>query len=240
MASSPQSCSRTAGSARSRWGETVSVGRVQLEVTVRCTKGPCPVEKAFDLITFRDNPTVFYGGQGKGDVLQQVEASSVAAAVEVKASPSGDIAAGGEYAKDIFALLWLATEYQAATFFVLLDKSSPRFRVGTQREQGPPANNWMTGQVLVRNGRVMKGTGEPAAQRTSLSELGIVLVPTPPAAPVPYVEVWTVQPGKAGQAWSTHLCYATLQPDRQNRHITVAEAKARARALLTKQVKRSA
>jgi len=197
----------------------ISVGRVQLEFTVSCNDSGCPVEKDVDVVVFNDTPVLRYGGQGAGDVLQQVEASHLAAAIELKASPSGDLASGGEYAKDIFALLWLAEAKQVSTFFVLLDTSLAPFADRSESPDTLVPGSWMEGTIYLRTRGWDRLSDEPATLKTSLRGLGIELSREVPDTP--HVEVWSIQCDAARELVPDQR-FASLMPGVANRHIRLA------------------
>jgi hypothetical protein len=151
-----------------------------------------------------------------------VTPSSLAAAIEVKASPSSDKTAGGEYVKDIFALLWLSSEFDVSSYFVLLDKANALYHTKSAGQPLPagPAF-WMTdaSEALIIRCRANKRQGRKASAKVSnLEKLGIDISTEKPQSDTPFVEVWTID-WSDGQEWTSKCRYATLKLSATNLHV---------------------
>lgn len=203
----------------------VRVRRLQLEMTAT-TRSPSAIAKALDIVILAPEPDVYHA-RGHGDVIQQTRPECLAAAIEIKASPSSDKTAGGEYAKDLFALLWLAGAYGVSSYFIVLDKAQDFYR---QPDADPAATTempaWMApaeGALVWRTRAHARSGRDAASERTSLDLLGIELSSSEPAPP--FVEVWTVERQATGQP-AARCRYATLRPGAVNRHLQAAASRA--------------
>ena len=109
----------------------IDVSPVQMEIAINTALQTPPGlwKKRVDLAILNSDPELHLRKNGPGDVIQQLAPASVAAAFEIKASPSADEAARGSYVKDILSLLWLRRHYKIPGYFVLLDKSHPMYGV---------------------------------------------------------------------------------------------------------------
>lgn len=110
------------------WEVPVSTTRVQLEMKV-CFPKDATVQQRADLVVLRKDVTVQLTchANGPGDVVAALRPEDVAVAVEIKASPSRTPEQRRKYASDLQRLLVLNEKCYIEGFFVLLDKSHPRF-----------------------------------------------------------------------------------------------------------------
>lgn len=209
----------------------VQTNRVQLEITASTkyslSQPPNELSKALDIVVLSETPTLYLAKNGPGDVIQQVAPESLSAAIEVKASPSLDKTAGGEYIKDISALLWLASGSGVSAYFVLLDKSDAFY--SPCAENVANRTRWWEDRedsIVLRyrkNKKQILGSNGAGSINTSPQRLGIEISGSKPAEGVRYVEIWLPQCDSSGE-WSAGKMYASLSQERANLHIDPAKA----------------
>lgn len=112
---------------RFAWPQPARTRRVQLEMKI-CFPADVKNKRA-DLVVLRNSAPVQLSchKNGPGDIVAALRPEDVSVAVEIKASPSRDNDQLKEYASDLLRLLALNEECEINGFFVLLDKSHPRF-----------------------------------------------------------------------------------------------------------------
>jgi hypothetical protein len=185
---------------------TVQVASVQLEITALPVPGqePAGQPKTLDIAVLNSGCALICASGGPGDVIQQVPSEGLTAAIEVKASPSNDLSAGGAYARDIEALLRLARFSDVMGYFVLLDKSSALYgatgiTVSASSQEASP--RWM-------QDRPDAFLHEPHAKRGSrkrffgsLKQKNITVSNNHPTLGTPHVEIWTIEWDMATASW---------------------------------------
>ncbi len=203
----------TAGTARHRANSDVSqryrlrsgspqTKRVQLEMTLEVSVRRCSMRKVVDLALFTRSPTLNWAANGPGDVVQQVPLQSVAAAIEIKASPSLDTDQRGQYVNDILWLLALKKSPENVDgFFVLLDKSSLIYGDWCRSpSHGRQAIRWdqrIPQDIAVRNGPFLA-----TKMYGSLGHCGLNIAPRPLAHNRCFVEVWALDSFGRPNSWA--------------------------------------
>jgi hypothetical protein len=199
------------------------VSRVQMEITVNAALAipEQPWKKTLDIAILSARPQLRVHDNGPGDVVAQVPPGSVAAAFEVKASPSADHKQRGLYVKDILTLLWLRRTHGIPGYFVALDKSQPLYGAHRDVPAQAPMDWRLEGQRITIPSKVI---ANPSRNGLSAWNLHISDDPTTEES----VEVWmidadgcTVRPRYAsfidpdalGQPGSPHGWLAQLRDD---------------------------
>ncbi len=203
----------------------VAVNRIQLEIEATTELLPEPTDptifKKIDLVVLSSHPTLHYA-RGRGDVIKRLAPTSLAAAIEIKASPSSDKSAGGEYVKDIAAMLWLASEYDVSTYFVLFDKSDGFYSEPSCNGEGRWWKDERDAFTLRYRRGELDGDRRDVCIRTCAKHLGIEFKSECPKD-VKYVEVWLTRPREDGE-WSAQCFFATLEGHRTNLYVNPARA----------------
>ncbi len=203
----PRTCNIAA---RPNTARRVDVNRIQLDITAVASSPPDQParRKTVDLVVLRREPLPsIYFARRDGDVIQQLDPRSLAAAIEVKASPSSDRSAGGEYAKDICSLLWLADAYGISAYFVLFDKSDGFYGIDSPNERC---------RVLWWDSRIARAFTlryRNLNLEMNLSRLGIEFGERRPSGKA-YVQVWL--PLRRDRKWAAHRFFASLCEGRAN------------------------
>jgi len=186
---------------------TVQVASVQLEVTALLDANHGSVEpaKTLDIAILRPGCALTYTRNAPGDVIRKIHSNDLTAAIEVKASPSNDLSTGGAYAKDIAALLRLASLAGVIGYFVLLDKSSALY--GPESQSASPYDQnesprWMQDRpdAFLYERDVKQGSRK--RYFGNLRQKNITVCRDRPASGVPHVQVWTVEHDASRRTWS--------------------------------------
>lgn len=174
-----------------------------------------------DLILYkRERVKLYRHRNGYGDVVHRTDPSSVSVAVEIKASPSNNVAEKRSYARDIARLLRLRRSgHGISGFFVLLDKSRALYRLEADGPwplrpiawTGPAGAAKRLGSIVYEQ--------HPQAVRDE-DWMDIVVSETPPAAPAGYVEIWDV----AADAPQRVRLFAHVSPAPQRADMPLAAA----------------
>jgi hypothetical protein len=185
---------------------TVQVASVQLEITALPASGQQPAGqlKTLDIAVLNSGCALTCAPRGPGDVIQQIPSHDLSAAIEMKASPSNDLSAGGAYARDIKALLHLAQSAGVMGYFVLLDKSSALYGTDGITVSANDKDAW----PRWLQDRPDAFLHEPHSQHGSrkrffgnLKQMNITVSKNPPMLDTPHVEVWTIEWDPATSAW---------------------------------------
>jgi hypothetical protein len=192
----------------------VQVARVQLEITAIPAQGlrQGAKVKTVDIAILHPECSLICAPRGPGDVLQQIASCELSAAIEVKASPSSDLSAGGAYARDVEALLYLARTFGVMGYFVLLDKSSALYGVGgitASPDHHDHWPRWMQSRPDAFHDEPDRSLGSRKRWPSNLQLKNIRLSNTPPARDVPHVEVWTIEQTHSQGIWRPTCRYAS-------------------------------
>ena len=186
---------------------TVDVASVQLEIIALPApqQQPAGNPKTLDIAILHPGCALTCAQSGPGDVIQQIKTHDLSAAIEIKASPSKDLSAGGAYARDIDALLSMARSAGVKGYFVLLDKSSALYGADgitvspTRTEEWP---RWMQDRPDAFHHEPYLKQGSRKRVPGNLGQKNIRMSTTAPGNGVPYVEVWTIEWDMARRAGS--------------------------------------
>ena len=172
----------------------VDIASVQMEITAfpSPSQRPAVGPKTLDIAILRAGCSLTCAKNGPGDVIQQVGAQDLDAAIEMKASPSDDLGAGGAYAHDIDSLLRLARSEGVKGYFVLLDKSSAMYGPGgitvSPFDVGK-SPRWMQDRPDAFHHDPHKTLGSRKRVFGNLKQKNITLSGTAPPVGLPYVDV---------------------------------------------------
>ncbi len=183
---------------------SVQVSRVQMEVTAnaRLQNEPQLWKKTVDIGIFGLRPQLRLAPNGPGDVLEQVAPGDLAAAIEVKASPSSDRRQRGLYAEDLLTLLWMKCHFGIDGHFVLFDKTHPLYGPWTAPTPDRVAMKWDSD---VAQDIEFRRKGKPDFVCRSLRECGLSIGEGARDDAVFGVQMWALHPQTA-RPQHEHVC----------------------------------
>jgi hypothetical protein len=192
----------------------VQVARVQLEITaLRASSQQLAAKaKTLDIAILQPECTLMCAPRGPGDVIQQILSGDLCAAIEVKASPSNDLSAGGAYARDVEALLHLARFEGVMGYFLLFDKSSALYGADGIIVSANDQDVWPRWMQRRPDAFLYEPHSRLGSRKRffgSLMQKNISLSITPPAVQTPHVELWTIEWNAEVAAWQPAVRYAS-------------------------------